>query len=304
MHWFLALTSFDEYNKMLGGDGKCVWSNPFDPQLIGQVGNFFWPYDDQTINMAVLFLLISVFVLWCAFRINTCHVYKMLGGSFAAMSLLLFVGFGQPYLNVLTVLLMGAALLTLYLSLDVIAIVFLVRNLVYFGMEEKKVTNMDGTATNYPLIGGAVLAFLPFALFLWPWRGFLLALYNCHSWWIIPNALLIIALGVLAGRELLPWTELEQYPLPDGGYLREITNIFIKNGDAGRGEIFGAGLSLCLIFTSIIWLLKGELGSADIVGLFGIVSICLIMARAELVKNIKDDVAPVVEVKHRKDAWS
>lgn len=304
--FFLAQAAGEEYkNLAIHPDLQRSLVNPFDSALLSEIGNYFWPFDSSVVNTGVLLLFVAAFLFWCSYRVNKSYVYHILAWSIAVLGLDLLIGFRTPFPGMLPTFIAAVTLLALFIDLTVILTVVALRYLPYFGVEERMLTHVkDGSVTNGTMIGASIVSLLLGSLCLSPCRCYIIALFNHSAWpiWII--AILLIPLGALVARELLPWTLLKEHPIPGGGYLKEITNIFIKDGDAQRSEIFGAGISLCIIFVSSVWLFKGKITETDIFGIICIGFLCAIMIRAEFNKSVKEDKAPVVEVKRRKDAWS
>ena len=304
--FFLAQAAGEEYkNLAIHPDLQRSLVNPFDSSLLNEAGNYFWPFDSSVVNIGILLLFVAAFLFWCSYRVNKSYVYHILAWSAAILGLDFLLGFRTPFPSMMSTLTAAVVLLALFIDLTVILTVVALRYLPYFGVEERMLTNIkDGSVTNGTMIATSVVSLLLSVFCLSPCRAYIVALFNHSVWLLWFMALLLVPLGALVARELLPWTILKEHPIPGGGYLKEITNIFIKDGDAQRSEIFGACLSLCVIFISSVWLFKGEITSTDIFGIICIGFLCAVMVRAELNKSIKEDKTPVVEVKRRKDAWS
>ncbi|MGM9997832.1 MAG: hypothetical protein ACI38Q_00280 [Candidatus Bruticola sp.] len=280
--------------------------NPFDIGLLKEAGNYFWPFDSAIINVGVLLIFAAAFLFWCSFRVNRSYVYHILSWSIAILGLNFLAFFRTPFPGLLAVMIAAFALLVIHIDLTIILTVAAIRYLPYVGIEERMLTHIkDGSVTNYTMAGASLASLGIMWLSLSCSRVYLTALFNHSSWpfWVI--SILLVPLGAIVARELLPWTLLKEHPLPGGGYLREITNIFIKDGDAERKEIIAAGVSLCVVFISLIWLFQGKITDTDIFGIICIGFLCVIMIRAELNKSIKEDVIPRDEiVRRKKDAWS
>lgn len=304
--FFLAQAAGEEYKKLaIHPDLQRSLVNPFDLPLLDEAGNYFWPFDSSVVNIGILLLFVAAFLFWCSYRVNKSYVYHVLAWSAAVLGLDFLIGFRTPFPGMMSILIAAAALLVLFIDLTIILTVAALRYLPYFGIEERMLTHIkDGSVTNGTMIATSIASLLLSAVGLYPCRAYIIALFNHNVWFLLIIAALLIPLGAIVAREFLPWTALKDHPIPGGGYLKEITNIFIKDGDAQRSEIFGAGISLCAIFISSVWLFKGKITDTDIFGIISIGFLCAIMIRAELNKSIKEDKAPVVEVKRHKDAWS
>ena len=304
--FFLAQAAGEEYKSLaVHPDLQRSLVNPFDPALLSEAGHYFWPFDSSVINIGVLLLFVAAFIFWCSFRVNKSYVYSILAWSATILGLDFLVGFRTPFPGVFSILVAAAVLLVLFIDLTIILTVAALRYLTYFGIEERTLTHIkDGSVTNGTMLGTSVASLLLSCLCLYPCRCYIAALFNNNVWLIGIAALLLVPLGALVAREFLPWTFLKEYPLPGGGYLKEITNIFIKDGDAQRSEIFGAGLSVCVIFICSVWLFRGKITDTDIFGIICIGFLCAVMVRAELNKSIKEDKVPVIEAQLQKDAWS
>ncbi|MGM9991743.1 MAG: hypothetical protein ACI376_02695 [Candidatus Bruticola sp.] len=279
--------------------------NPFDIDLLKEVGNYFWPFDSTSINVGVLLIFAAAFLFWCSVRVNKSYVYHILSWSVAILGLDLLAFFRTPFPSLSAVMIAAAALLAIYIDLTIILTVAAIRYLPYFGIEERMLTHIkDGSVTNYTMTGAALVSLGIMWLSVSSSFIYLTALFNHSSWplWVI--SILLVPLGAIVARELLPWTFLKEHPIPGGGYLREITNIFIKDGDAERKEIIAAGVSLCVVFICLMWLFRGKITDTDIFGIICIGFLCVIMIRAELNKSIKEDFIPKEEITRRKDAWS
>lgn len=304
--FFLAQAAAEEY-KSLAAHPSLQRSlvNPLDSALLNEVGNYFWPFDSSIVNIGVLLLFVAAFIFWCSYRVNKSYVYSALAWSAAILGLDFLIGFRTPFPGMFSILLAAAVILVFFIDLTIILTVAALRYLTYFGIEERSLTHIkDGTVTNGTMLGTSTVGLLLTCSCLYPCRYYIFALFNHSSWPLWLMAVLLIPLGALVAREFLPWTLLKEHPLPGGGYLREITNIFIKDGDAQRSEIFGAGLSICIIFICSVWLFRGKITDTDIFGIICIGFLCAVMVRAELNKSIKEDKAPIIEIQREKDAWS
>lgn len=261
------------------------------------------PQENLMLLSGIWCLIIAVLFLWCNFRVNDNDVYKL---SFAGWLVLGMDFIFMINIPVLNMILFFASTTAIFVTAVIFTTVVLVRHLPFFGVREDFLTDAKtGVLHDKAMLLMTIIALLPTIYIFWSNKDSVNMFYSFGLWQLLITMLIFSIVGFFAGRALLPWTELRKYPLPDGGYLQEITNIFVCNGPATGVEIFTAGVTAAVIFSSSVWLIKESFSGTDMLALIALGLFCMIMARSQVNKMKYEEPVEVERlVNKKKSSWN
>lgn len=299
-----AQDSFESY-KQLATD--CIVSykleNPFDFQYLRQPGSYFYPWCDKNLEMSIWCILIALLLFWISSRVNSSSVYRNLAWSVALFAGVLFAAFGSGFPNAGLVFVAFGLVCAIAVNLTTMLGVAAVQKLPYFGVPEQHLTYPhDGSVKRWVMyVSAAVVVLLPYFAFGAVFQYFA-ALVN-HNWNIVYLTMgLVIVMSAIWAESLLPWMVLRDHPILGGGFMRELSPIFMMTGVASRTEVVVVALMSVVAHICVALILNGSISPADFVGLFIMVTIGFAIIRAEMGRHTLQTV--VLTTVKKKGPWT
>ena len=304
---FLALTEYEEYNELaVNYVLQSKWINPYDISLLLDRQGYFFPVNENFTTISIWMILAAILLFWFGLRVNRAHLYKFLAAGLALLGLDFAFGMHKVFPSVLALLTALAAVLFLLAGTVIFLTVLGVRYLPYFGVSEQWIMDLkSGDVTLKAMFVFSALSltlfhfgfFKYFAVFIRATLGYSLVWY-----WLC--AILLLVFGAYAAHAFLPWTLLEEHPVLGGGCLKEISNIFAMEGEADIKEVVTVGGSVCVLFVGLVLAIRGSVSWADIFGFICMLAICLLLGRAIIHKQDKEEVVVTEVVNRKRNMWN
>jgi len=303
MMLFLAQETFEGYKQIAVHDSIASrLVNPFDPGQFLQPGSFFYPYVANTPENFLICLLMGILVLWVHRRVNDTSLFQNIAIGLFGLGLVLLAFFRTAFPTVLGLLALLTCLYVVVLNFAVVVCVAAVQKLPYFGLDEKVLSDpRDGSIRPWlPYAVAGLLVLGPYWMVDDLSRVLLSLCGNIPflAWVVLAGMVTLVG---LVGNKILPWRVLTDHPILGGGYMRELAPIFSMPGPATRGEVMLIGIGGFVAYLVILFLFKGQVTGADMLGLFLVATVALNIIRAELARSARVEVPESRPL--RKSAW-